>query len=263
MTSRDVVDDRLLGALHLRLLNRAGFDHDPRAEHTAFQAGTLDALMAGGFDGDVTLGEVLEHGDLGLGTVEHLGGELVVIDGAAFVVDDRGRVSEVAATTRTPFAVVSPFAPQRVLGVAELAGLSDLREVIDHLVAAADEVVAIRLDGEFSHLHLRSVTAQRPPYVSLAEVTRHQSEWTLAAVSGSVVGFRFPDQVAGIEVPGYHLHFLSHDRATGGHVLELSVLHGTLRLDQGAELHAEVPAGVALGRPGAADRAAIRAVEGG
>ena len=107
------------------------------------------------------------------------------------------------------------------------------------------------------------MTAQRPPYVSLAEVTRHQSEWTLAAASGSVVGFRFPDQVAGIEVPGYHLHFLSHDRATGGHVLELSVLHGTLRLDQGAELHAEVPAGVSLGRPGAADRAAIRAVEGG
>ena len=85
--ARDIVDDRLIGALHVRALTHRGFAHDPVAERTAFQVGTLDALIDGRYDGDTTMGELLAHGDLGLGTVQHLGGELIVIDGEAFVVD--------------------------------------------------------------------------------------------------------------------------------------------------------------------------------
>src|SRR5689334_7945024 len=66
--ARDIVDDRLLGALHLRSMRRSGLRHDPTVEHVAFQAGTLDALMAGGYDGDATIGDLLAHGDLGIGT---------------------------------------------------------------------------------------------------------------------------------------------------------------------------------------------------
>jgi acetolactate decarboxylase len=97
----------------------------------------------------------------------------------------------------------------------------------------------------------------------LAEVTAHQREWSLGGVRGALVGFRFPDQAAGVEVPGYHLHFLAEDRTTGGHVLEVSVAEGVLSVAGADELHVELPAGVALGTPGLADRAAIRGVEGG
>ena len=34
-----------------------------------------------------------------------------------------------------------------------------------------------------------------------------------------MLGFRFPDYVEGIEVSGYHLHFITADRSRGGHVL--------------------------------------------
>jgi acetolactate decarboxylase len=260
---RDIIDDRLLGALHVRAMRRAAFDHDPLVEHVAFQAGTLDALMTGHFDGDATIGEILAKGDHGIGTIQHLDGEMVIVDGAAFVVDADGHVRALSDETRTPFAVVCRFVARIRQAIEGPLGLRPLHDLLDRALPDPVSVLAVRLDGEFRDLRLRSVRGQRPPYPPLTEVTRHQTEWAVPAASGTVVGFRFPERVAGIEVPGYHLHFLAHDRAHGGHVLDLTMLHGHASIDGGDELHVELPEDIALGTPGVADRAAIRAAEGG
>ena len=260
--ARDIVDDRLIGALHVRALTHHGFAHDPAVERTAFQVGTLDALIDGRFDGDTTIGELLAHGDLGLGTVQHLGGELVVVDGAAFVVDADGRVHAVPPATRTPFAVVCRFAPTEHTALTGPMALAEVQRALDKL-APHTAVVAVRVDGTFTHLRLRSVREQQPPYPPLAEVTAHQTEWDLDHATGTLLGFRFPDTVAGLEAPGYHLHFLADDRRHGGHVLDGVLVSGTAAVDGGDELHVELPPGVGLGTPGVTDRARIRLVEGG
>jgi acetolactate decarboxylase len=260
--STDILDDRLLGALHLRSMTRAGLSHDPAVEHVAFQAGTLDALMDGRYDGDATIGDLLDHGDLGIGTTQGLGGELIILDGDAFVVDGHGTVSPVPRDTSTPFAVVCRFAPF----ITERADALDpdaLRARIATIAPAGADVLAVRVDGQFGDLRLRSVHAPGRPYPPLAEITAHQSEWSVPGAAGSLVGFRFPDATAGVEVPGFHLHFLSDDRTVGGHVLAATLVDGTIAVDGTDELHVELPAHVGLGVPGAADRAAIRAVEGG
>ena len=59
---RDIIDDRLVGALHIRAMDRGSFKSDPAVEHVAFQAGTLNALMDGHLGGDATVGEVLVNG---------------------------------------------------------------------------------------------------------------------------------------------------------------------------------------------------------
>ena len=259
--ARDIVDDRLLGALHLRSMRRSGLRHDPSVEHVAFQAGTLDALMAGGYDGDATIGDLLAHGDLGIGTTQGLGGELVVVDGEAWLVDGDGAVRRVPPATRTPFAVVCRFAPVATERGADL-DLPALRARLEG-ASAAGAVLAVRVDGTFSDLRLRSVHAPARPYPPLAEVTAHQTEWAVESSVGTLVGFRFPDDAAGVEVPGFHLHHLSDDRTVGGHVLAATLVAGTISVDGADELHVELPAHVGLGVPGAADRAAIRAVEGG
>ena len=43
---------------------------------------------------------------------------------------------------------------------------------------------------------------------------------------GTLVGVRCPSWVGGLNVPGYHWHFLSEDRTVGGHVLDCRVLEG-------------------------------------
>jgi acetolactate decarboxylase len=65
----------------------------------------------------------------------------------------------------------------------------------------------------------------------LKEVTKNQPEFDMKNISGTIVGFRCPPFVKGINVPGYHLHFLSNDKSKGGHVLEFELSDGELELD--------------------------------
>jgi acetolactate decarboxylase len=260
--ARDVVDDRLIGALHVRALTRSGFDHDAAATHLVVQAGTVAALMDGHYDGDVTLGEVLTHADHGIGTVQGLDGELVIIDGEAWVAHGDRRVTRMAPDTKTPFAVACRFAAARTHELPGRHRFSVLVTALDELAPESEPVVAVRVDGRFEQLLLRSVTGQCPPYPRLADVVRHQTEWTVDAATGTVVGFRFPDASSGIEVAGYHLHFISDDRTVAGHVLDLILVDGTALVDGAHELHVEVPAGLTLGEPGALAEE-IHAVEGG
>jgi acetolactate decarboxylase len=260
--ARHVIDDRLIGALHVRALTRAGLLRERAGVHETVQAGTVAALMDGHYDGDLRIGEVLARADTGVGTVQHLDGELVVLDGHAFVAHADGRVDEVSPDTKTPFVVACRFVAAATRPVDRPLALDELCAALDDLAPDGEPVVAVRVDGHFRAMRLRSVHAQRPPYPPLAEVVAHQTEWTVPAATGTVVGFRFPDGSSGIEVPGYHLHFLSDDRVHGGHVLGLVVEEGDLAVDGEHELHVEVPAGIRLGEPGALAEE-IHAVEDG
>lgn len=258
----DIVDDRLIGALHVRALRRRGLAHDPVVEHEAVQAGTIEALLAGKYEGDATLAEILEHGDLGIGTIQQLDGELVVLDGVPWVTSAEGVVRRVPESTRTPFAVVCAFVPEVERDVTGPLDWHALTTLIDDVSPPDSPVVAVRLEGVFTALELRSVHRQVPPYPPLTEVAAHQTRWEAHDVRGTLLGFRFPDATAGVEVPGYHLHFLAADKATGGHVLSLQLAHGHLAIASCDELHVELPAGVELGSPGAVNRDSITRAEG-
>ncbi|MBA2714887.1 MAG: acetolactate decarboxylase, partial [Rubrobacteraceae bacterium] len=67
---------------------------------------------------------------------------------------------------------------------------------------------------------------------------------------GSLVGFRFPDYAQGLNVAGYHFHFITADRSAGGHVLECLLTSGELQVDHEADLRVELPSGISLPEPG-------------
>ena len=254
--ARDIIDDRLIGALHLRVLTRAGLAHDPVREHQLVQAGTIDALLRGNYDSEIALADFMQLGDLGVGTVQQLDGELMILDGQAWVAGHDTVLREVSPATRTPFAVVCKFAPSVTREIDRPLAWKELTALIDELVAPDATVIAVRVDGEFDDIGLRSVARQTPPYPPLVET------WHVPQARGTLLGFRFPDATAGLEVPGYHLHFLSDDRRTGGHVLSLALRNGRVAVDHCDDLHVALPAGVELGTPGVTDRAAIASAEG-
>jgi acetolactate decarboxylase len=81
-----------------------------------------------------------------------------------------------------------------------------------------------------------------------------------------MVGFRFPAYAEGIEVGGYHLHFISDDRTRGGHVLDSRTAASLrVRLDPSNDLHVELPPAIDLADPdlAASTHAAIERAEGG
>ncbi len=77
----------------------------------------------------------------------------------------------------------------------------------------------------------RSVPAQKKPYPPLSQVTKNQPEFNYKNVSGIIVGFRCPPYVKGINVPGYHLHFISDDFTKGGHILDFKIKSGKCEID--------------------------------
>lgn len=257
-----MLEERQIKALHVEAMRRdelAG-EHEP---HVLFQASTIGALLEGAYDGDLTLGELARHGDLGLGTLNGLDGEMIALDGRFYRADVDGNVSELDPSAMTPFAVVVEFDP----GIEfELEGPLDHDQamaLIDRHLPAGTASCALRIDGRFSLVRARSVPRQAPPYRPLTEVVAEQHVFELEDVSGTIVGFRFPEYAQGIEVAGYHLHFISEDRSRGGHVLDLHPAAATVRLDPSGELHMELPPGVELASPelGEETRRAIERVE--
>jgi acetolactate decarboxylase len=208
-----MLDERWIRSLHVESMRRADL-HRGCESHVLFQASTIGALLEGSFEGDLSFAELAEHGDLGLGTLDHLDGEMVALDGEFFRADVDGRLSPVASEERTPFAVVTRFEPsvEERLPEEEI-GHEELLSRLDPLVPSS---CAIRLDGRFDLLRARSVPRQEPPYRPLTEVVTDQHVFELTDVEGTMVGFRFPTYVEGIEVAGYHLHFAAAAFPAGG-----------------------------------------------
>jgi acetolactate decarboxylase len=250
-----------LGALHVELLR-----HRELAEqhwgHELFQTSTVEALLAGAFDGDVTLAEVLEHGDLGLGTLHGLDGELIVVDGQAWKAELDGSLTRPDKSTTTPYAVVVPFSPGPPVALDGPFRESDLDQHVRDRIGGPGRPVTIRIDGRFEAVRVRSVPKQDPPYPRLADAIAQQQVSELGAVSGSMVGFCFPDPLDGIEMVGWHLHFVTDDRTRGGHVLSYTLTEAEAHLDELTRLHVELPAAVRDPRHGASlDQDVLRGLE--
>lgn len=49
-----------------------------------YQLSTLSALLLGDFEPSLSIGELKQHGTLGIGTFEGLGGELIMLDGVVW-----------------------------------------------------------------------------------------------------------------------------------------------------------------------------------
>jgi acetolactate decarboxylase len=259
---RGVLDERWIRALHVETMREEEL-HADREHHVLFQASTIGALLDGAYEGDLSFAELAEHGDLGLGTLNGLDGEMIALDGRFYRADVDGDVNEVEGETMTPFAVVARFEPAIDVHIDGVRDHEALLARLDALIPADAASCAIRLDGRFAAVRVRSVPRQSPPYRPLTEVVARQRVFELTEIEGTMLGFRFPDYVEGIEVSGYHLHFISADRSRGGHVLGSSSNGLRVRLDPSSELHVELPPAVNLADPdlAAATHAAVEAVE--
>ena len=254
------IDPRLVSTLHLQALRHAALPAEEHAAHVAFQASTLEALVDGAYDGDLTIGELRRHGDLGLGTFDALDGEMIVLDGEVWRARADGTITRAPDDARTPFAVVVPFTADATIAVEEAIEQDALVRLATER-PGSERCCALRFDGRLEAVHARSVPPQRKPYPPLAEAAATQREFDLGPVDGSLAGFVFPSWAGGVELAGAHLHAITADRTRGGHVLHARVGPGVLRIAAVSDLHLELPPGVELsaggldaGRAAALDR---------
>ncbi len=200
-------------------------------ESRLFQVSTIDALLQGDYDGYTSLKEISGKGNFGIGTVNALDGELIFEDGKFYQVKSDGKVYRPSIELKTPFASVVQFLPEDSLEIKDFS-FRQMKLLIDSMMTGKNYFYAIRIEGEFSYVHTRSVPIQSKPYPSLAVVTQNQPEFTIQQTTGKLTGFYCPDFVKGINIPGYHLHYLANDKLSGGHILDFQLKSGKLKLDK-------------------------------
>ncbi|VDZ59901.1 Alpha-acetolactate decarboxylase [Serratia odorifera] len=72
-------------------------------EGEIYQISLMSALIGGVYEGDVTIAELLRHGDFGLGTFNHLDGELIAFDREIHQLRADGSARPASPDQKTPF----------------------------------------------------------------------------------------------------------------------------------------------------------------
>jgi acetolactate decarboxylase len=201
-------------------------------KHQLTQISIINALMLGEYDGAVNMQELLRYGTFGLGTLDHLDGELIILDGRAYQAKADGTVAELAPQTTTPFAVITHFEKVGDFSCSSPGNLDELESRLDAVLPNRDLFFAVRVDAEMQSITFRSVPRQDLPYAPLAEVAEGQIIRTHTETKGTLVGFRSPKWSTGLTVPGYHWHFLSADHQLGGHVIDCQLRTAVVLYDQ-------------------------------
>ncbi|MFW6286883.1 MAG: acetolactate decarboxylase [Candidatus Sumerlaeota bacterium] len=226
----------------LALLAASACSRYQSTEDTVYQFSTIEALVEGLYDGDMTLAVASKHGDMGLGTFEGLNGEMVMIDGKCYRIDENGHAHEMTKSARMPYCIVTKFKSNASIGSGEVQSLEALQEIVDAKLNSPNYMTAIQVEGVFDYLKVRSVARQRLPYRRLPDVIENdQKVFEHYRVRGTLVGFRMPVYMAGVTVPGYHLHFISEDRRFGGHLLEMRGHDLKIDLDYSNQFHLVLP----------------------
>lgn len=192
-----------------------------------FQASSLTSLVNGSYQGKMTVHDLLNHGNFGLGAVEYMDGELVCLDAACYRVTTDGMAHELSPESKVAFASLVFFKPDKTFGISEQQNFTGLQKYLDDKLMAKNDIFAIKIDGFFSDITTRTVHKQDKLYVPLSEVVANQTISHLYNTRGTLVGFYVPDYMKEINVAKYHFHFLTDNKEFGGHVLGFDMTNGT------------------------------------
>jgi acetolactate decarboxylase len=207
---------------------------------TLFQVSTSTALVEGVYGGVVTIAELKQHGSFGLGTFDGLDGEMLALDGHFYQVLGDGTVREARDDARVPFAVVTEFRAEREFIIDRVDSFDELTAQLDSRRNTGNLFFAARIDGHFAHIRTRAL-CKTVSGVSLVEATAHQPEFALNDVSGTAVGFWTPLYARTINVAGWHFHFVTDDRSSGGHVLDCQGVQLRAQLQDLADVRIAMP----------------------
>jgi acetolactate decarboxylase len=212
---------------------------------TLYQVSLLNALMLGEYDGILPVSLLTQEGDIGIGTFDTLDGEMILLDGITYKAKADGKVVVVQGSETVPFASVTFFDAEISEKIENLVGLEALKTQLEQILFEHSQDLnsfyVAKIEGFFPLVHVRSVPAQEKPYKRLSEIAETQKEYVYENLEGTIVAFRCPTYVEGINLPLWHLHFLSADKSKGGHLLDANLAEGTIQLDSMREFHLLLP----------------------
>jgi acetolactate decarboxylase len=202
-----------------------------------FQASSLNSLLKGSYEGKMTIHDLLDHGDFGLGALEYMDGELVCLDAVCYQITVDGVAHKLSPESKIAFATEVFFKSDKTFDVGEQHNFTELQKYLDDEFIEKNNTFAIKINGFFSDITTRSIPKQDKLYVPLSDVVANQTISHFSNVKGTLVGFYIPDYMKEINVAKYHFHFVTYDREFGGHLINMSMTNGTIQISKINEVH--------------------------
>lgn len=210
-----------------------------------YQVSTLQALALGYTRPVVTVQELMEHGDTGLGTFENVDGEMIILDGICYQAKQDGSIIRSEDSSGVPFAVVGSIKDGRKFAMEEKQDISAIKLELTLRIEedfGLNSIHIARIDGWFHNVHARAGAPYRSQHVSLKDIlSKTQKDFCFERLYGTLVCVYYPDYMDGINASGWHLHFLSKDRKFGGHVFEVSMRSGECLLQKMDRIEIQLP----------------------
>ncbi|HPJ00712.1 MAG TPA: acetolactate decarboxylase [Enterococcus sp.] len=204
-----------------------------------YQHGVLGSLMNDLMDGTEKIGQLLNYGDFGIGTLAGSNGEVIILDGIMYHAYQTGEIFQLTGEELTPYAAVTNFEKEKTFNLSNEQAVN-VQAIISEQISP-NLFTAVKIEGAFSAMHVRVAPKQEKPYPRFIEIARHQPEFEQKNVSGTIVGFFTPKLFHGVAAAGFHLHFISDDRSFGGHILDFKLEDGQIMLHELEEFRQHFP----------------------
>jgi acetolactate decarboxylase len=207
-------------------------DHKDALNNHLFTVGVGAGLIGGLYDGNYSYHLLKQHGNFGLGAPDKLDGELVVFQGKVYQTQHTGKTFVVEGRQLTPFAMVNFFQPDKKINIGSSMNKESLLHVLDSVLTNVNGLYAIHVSGKFSYIKTRAfppVKAQ--DHTPLASMLHLQHFFEFNNIQGDLIGYRLPSFMDNTNISGYHFHFLSAQKDSGGHIIDLKAENITIEID--------------------------------
>ncbi|WP_295796463.1 acetolactate decarboxylase [Mucilaginibacter sp.] len=207
-----------------------------------YSAGYASAFIGGLYDAWYPYKKLHQHGNFGLGAPAKLDGELLMLDGVFYKTQYTGKTSPINDADETPYAVVCFFKAAKVYKPAGQLTKAGLFKYMDSVLTNQNGIYAIHIKGKFKYVKTRAFPpVQQKPYLPLAAMLDKQHFFEFNAIKGDLVGYKLPVFMEGPHIAGYHFHFLSADKTSGGHIIDVIADNVTIEVDMLNSYTMELP----------------------
>lgn len=193
---------------------------------------TLPALANGIYDGNLSVGELKNYGNSGLGTFNGLDGEMVVLNGVVHQVYESGKINLPSEETQIPFCTVSFFEADTSIVIENRVNYIELKEYLQAQFESINYPIAFQINGEFDEIVCGGAAKQEFPYTkTLAEAIKNRPTYQSYAIKGTLVGVWLPQFMFGLNLSDFHLHFIADNKQFGGHLISFSSKYLNVQFD--------------------------------
>lgn len=210
-----------------------------------YQVSTLQALALGYTRPVVTVEELLQNGDTGLGTFENVDGEMIIIDGVCYQAKQDGSIVRSENSTGVPFAVAGFLKNGRKIEFGEKKDIEAIKLALTMIIDddfGLNSIHVARIDGWFDTIRARAGAPYQSQHVTLKTIlSKTQKDFSFEKTEGTLVCVYFPDYMDGINASGWHMHFISKDKKFGGHVFEASMSSGECLIQKMDRIDIQLP----------------------